>query len=330
MKKEKLISSVLAVSVLMSLCSCSGDDKTVLAIAEKYAEAVVSFETDDIAELMEDSSAEAELERMEETYKENPVFEQAYQAILGSMSYTIDSKSVQSSKKDKKASVDITFTLTDYDTVFDDVYDDGGTLDDYIAALKDDDGDNVIEITQTVEFVYKRDRWLIKDKRFKNLDEIYSFIEDIRDYGWGNFKALSESEYRSVLRSVFNADDNSIYEDDYGDCREIGYLGSDKYLISMKKYKDPRFAGNDFSGLYYELQPDIENSKNKDRYTYSYTGDTGYFLFKDLYVQDFGAIYGGAYLKDDVVVMVLVIDGSQSEHEKIDQFLAAISYPKPF
>ena len=85
MKKQKLISSVLIASMLISLCSCSGDDKTVLAVAEAYAQAVTGFDTDDIAELMDGDNVQSALEHFEDAYDGNSKLKPAYDAVFDSI-----------------------------------------------------------------------------------------------------------------------------------------------------------------------------------------------------------------------------------------------------
>jgi Na+-translocating ferredoxin:NAD+ oxidoreductase RnfG subunit len=55
-------------------------------------------------------------------------------AIAGTISYEIDEESVQSSKKNAEGSVDVTWTLVDYEAVFEQVSEDGGDVDAITAA----------------------------------------------------------------------------------------------------------------------------------------------------------------------------------------------------
>ena len=329
MKKTKLISAVLTASMLVSLCSCSGDNKTVLAYAEEYAKDVVDFDTDSLLDRFADD-AEKELELFEDTYNNQAKYKSAYEAVFDSITYEIDQKSVQSSKKDKKASVDITFTMIDYKAVYDEVYDDGGTLDDFIAALEDDDGDNVMEINQTISFVYKNDRWLIKDKKFKNLREIYKFIETIPEYGWGNFDLVSGSEFSNAVAKAFNADRSQIAEYDYDDCREIAYYAYSDLWITYEEYDDVEDAKDEFASIYNSLQYEFNMSKNDGSIVYSYTGDDGYILFNNAYTADREyKAYGGIYLKENVIITVLNMGTNDSLNGSIDSFLSEVRYPMP-
>ena len=138
MKTTKIISSVLAASLLMSVSGCSlfdNDDKNVLIAAKAYADAMISGDSADIAEcLVDGDDVEEDLEDYLASYDK---CEDAYAAIFDSMSYEIDEKSVVSSKKNAEASVDITYTMVDYETVYEDVTDDGGKYEDFVEALEE-------------------------------------------------------------------------------------------------------------------------------------------------------------------------------------------------
>ena len=55
--KKKLISSVLAASVLLSMSGCSlfdSDNKAVLAVVDEYCQAILETDVDDIVDVMLD------------------------------------------------------------------------------------------------------------------------------------------------------------------------------------------------------------------------------------------------------------------------------------
>ena len=178
MKTTKIISSVLVASLLMSTSGCSHfdkDDKNVLIAAKAYADAMISGDSGDIAAcLVDGDDVEENIEAYLDSYEK---CEDAYAAIFDSMSYEIDEKSVVSSKKNAEASVDITYTMVDYETIYEDVTDDGGKFEDFVEALEDNDGEDTIEITQTISFVLEGKEWLVKDKKSKNFFEFYEFYD---------------------------------------------------------------------------------------------------------------------------------------------------------
>ena len=124
------------------------DDKNVLLVAQNYADAILAGDGEEIAEYMVDGEdIEENLVAFLESYDK---YEDAYEAIVDSMSYEIDQKSVESSKKNAEASVEITYTMVDYEIIYEDVTVDVGKYDDFVEALEDNDGEDTIEITQTI------------------------------------------------------------------------------------------------------------------------------------------------------------------------------------
>ena len=330
MKKQKFVSSILIASMLLSLCSCSGDNKTVLAVADAYAQAVAGFDTDDIADLMDGDTAQNALERFEAVYDDNSKLKPAYDAVLGSITYEIDKKSVESSKKDKKASVEITYTLVDYEAVYDEVFDDGGTIDDFIAALEDNDGKDTVEITQKLEFSYRGDKWLVKDKKLKAINEIYAFLDDMPEYGWGNFRDISSKDFKNAIKRVFQVDDEDIYESSFTDSVEFSY-DDDNVMTSYAKYHNKEDASREFADMFSSIEMQLYRSDNNGKYVYSNNGEIGYLLLNNVYFEDFeGYMYGGVYMKGDTLILVLVLSTDIPDHTQADQLLDELGYPKPY
>ena len=341
MKKQKLIASVLIASMTVSLCGCSADNKAVIAVADEYAKAIIELDADDISDLLEDSDdSEAQMEMLEDAYHGNQKTEKVFDVIADSMSYEIDEKSVQSSKKDGKASVSITFKLVDYEEIYDEVFDDGGDIDDYIEALEDDDGETIKEITIDVDLVYKKDEWLVKDKKAKNLRKVYEFVEDILGYNWCNYDAVSMDDFEAALYEVYSADSDDMYSYEEFGYEYLSYSASSS-SISISVYDDPIDAEWDFEEMYDDFTWNYDVDEDMGLYEYYYDEDegNGYLIFdgsvafsddgySDIYM------YGGMYLNDDTLVMALSfdtqpIDKGSYECEKIDSLLSAIGYPLP-
>ena len=187
MKAKKLVASAVCASMLLSLGGCAmfdKDDEGVLAAAEDYASAVVKAKAGDIADTMsEGDDLKADIEDLiagsgAETTDE---WEDIVSAIAGTISYEIDEETVESSKKNAEGSVDITWTMVDYESIFDAVSDDGGDCDAFIDALEDD-GADTIEISQTINFVYEDETWLVDDSKLKGLGDVYAFYSDALDF----------------------------------------------------------------------------------------------------------------------------------------------------
>ena len=122
MNCKKLLTSVVAATMLLSLSGCYRDDKGVIDAAEKYADAIVALDADDIADLMEDDGGlEDAFAAYNSFVSKGEGAEDLLKAISDTMTYEIDSKSVESSTKDKKGSCDITFTLADYEGLYETV-----------------------------------------------------------------------------------------------------------------------------------------------------------------------------------------------------------------
>ena len=325
MKKEKLIASALIASMVLSLCGCDSDNANVVDAAEDYAEAVISLDADDIAELMEDEDeATEELSRIEDACNKKPGLEDAFEAVAGSMTYEIDGKSVTSSKKNKEASVDIVFTLVDYEAVYEDVADDDGDLEDYIDALED--ADDTIEVKVTVKFVLVKDKWLVKDKNFKSLNKVYGFIDDISGYKWGLFEIPSKEAFTEAMCEVFGVDEDDI--DDY-DCYEYTELSyyEDTLAITRQQYYDPEEAEAMFDEAYNDLEDWFGIAMDDCEYFYD-EDEGGYIFFNDAYMEIADeTIYGGIYYKDDSFLVIMSYD--EDDYGDVNEFLNMLGMPIP-
>ena len=325
MKKEKLIAGVLIASMALALCGCDSDNANVIEAAEDYAEAIVSLDADDIAELMEDEDEAAEeLSRIEDACNKRPALEDAFEAVAGSMTYEIDNKSVSSSKKNKEASVDIVFTLVDYEAVYEDIEDDNGDLEDYIDALED--ADDTIEVKVTVNFVLVKDEWLVKDKNFKSLNKVYGFIDDISGYKWSLFEIPSEEAFTEAVFEIFGVDEDDI--DDY-DCYEYTELSyyEDTLAITYEQYYDPEEAEAMFDESYNDLDSWFGIDMDDCIYVYD-ENEGGYIFFDDAYMEIADEnIYGGIYYKDDSFLVIMSYD--EDDYDDVDAFLDMLGMPRP-
>ena len=125
---KKLIASAVCVSMLASLGGCAmfdKDDEGVLKAAEDYATAIQKVKLGDITDLMTNGDDLADtLDYLVNDTENMPAeYSDICAAIASTISYEIDEESVQSSKKNAEGSVDVTWTLVDYDAIFDQVSD---------------------------------------------------------------------------------------------------------------------------------------------------------------------------------------------------------------
>ena len=164
---KKITSAVLAMSVLAGLSGCNlGGNKILIAKAEQLAAFMVlandqvlidnssleygSDEADKLTELLDTDSANADAREF-------------YEAVEATMEYTVDADSCNV-KKDK-ATVDIIFTMADYNAVLKDDYSDIGAL---VKAIKKAD---TKDVKFTAEFVKDGKDWVannVGSKKFMN------------------------------------------------------------------------------------------------------------------------------------------------------------------
>ena len=116
MKIKKLTASVLSLALIASVSGCANldkDDDAVLAAAEDYAEAISKVKVSDITDLLVDGDdAEDAIEDLISGALAQEVpegFGDMTDAIADTIEYEVDEGSVESSKKNAEASVDVFF-----------------------------------------------------------------------------------------------------------------------------------------------------------------------------------------------------------------------------
>ena len=330
--KKKLISSVLASSVLLSMSGCSlfdSDNKAVLAVVDEYCQAVLEVEIDDIIDVMLDGDDyEYRMNSYISDYSRNKKLEDVYEAIEDSMSYKINKSSAHSSKKDKKASVDVVYTMVDYESIYEDVRDDDGDLDDFIDALESDGGKNTIEISQTIKLSYKREKWLVDDDDIENFYEVYEFFEEVSGYSWCGFEELTIRQMESALEKLYGSDYKYSYYSDSASYYDYASYWDNYISIYMYIFDDASEAAEEFEYYYYEdIVEDIEDDDFHGSYDYSFNGSEGYVLFDgDWYGDDY---YGGFFFTGHMVICCYTYDADNSSKAEIDAFLKSVGYPTP-
>ncbi len=248
MKLRRFVASALTLAFMMSLCGCDKSGDEVLAVADSYASNIVKMKASKIASLMadyDDDDASA-LEDYISCYSDD-----VYSAIINTLAYEIDEESVEASRKSGKGSVDIVFTYVDAESVYEDVFADGGDEDDFIEALGD--CDDVVEVELTVDFVLDGDEWLVDDEDFANPYKVYEFCQ-------------LDFEFAPALTPDMVSDSSRWYytysTDAYGLTDEIEYD-----IIPLDEYQDIEW---DF---YYEIYLD-----GSLIYTSDECVDSGYWI----------------------------------------------------
>ena len=330
--KKKLISSVLAASVLLSMSGCSlfdSDNKAVLAVVDEYCQAILKADADDIVDVMVDGDDyEYLMNSFFDNFTRNKQMEDAYEAIKDSMSYKINKASAHSSKKDKKASVDVVYTMVDYEEIYDIVSDDDGDLDDFIDALEDDKGAHTIEIKQTVELKMKRDKWLVDDDDLDNFYEVYEFFQDVSHLSWCGFEEISIKQMENALQQAIGSDYQYNYYSDSASYYDYASYWGDEVSIYMYIYDDASDAAEEFEYFFYEdLVDDIKSKDFQGFSEYNFSGTDGYIIFDGLWYGD--DYYGGFFFTGNMVLGCYTYSSRNSAKSTVDSFLNAIGYPTP-
>ena len=174
----KTLAAALAGTMALAFASCSlipgadGGAKTedIVDAADSFAKALVSCDADKIAKLTTGSDAADVCEEIfggsdvEYTDEQLAIAD----AVADTIGYEIDEDSVKIDKDE--ASVDVTFTMADYEAVLEGEFAD---VDEAVAAIKD--CDDTCEVEVTFEFAEDDDEWLVSNLSDKAYDKLYGF-----------------------------------------------------------------------------------------------------------------------------------------------------------
>lgn len=291
--KTRLIAAAIAATMALTCASCSllpggAKKEDIVDAADAFASALVKCDAGKIVKLTnegKDSDAAEDLEELFESEEYTDEQKEIAEAVAGTIEYEIDEDSVEIDKDE--ASVDVTFTMVDYEAALEGEFAD---LDEALAAIKD--CDDTCEAEVTFEFAKEDDEWLISNLDDKAYGKLYGF------YGLdvSFVPALAElvdysdifADYNYVYMCVVFAEDISDYidsmtfdvyldgelvygdqapygEDDYIWCDLVidGPLESGTYTITAK-YGDTVIASesidvdNSGSSTVSVITPDIE------------------------------------------------------------------------
>lgn len=217
----KIFSLTVAAAITASCASCSmipgmgssAKTEDIVDAADAFASALVKCDAGKIIKLTneeKDSDAAEDLEVLfgNEDYTDEQIA--IADAVAGTIEYEIDEDSVKIDKDE--ASVDVTFTMADYEAVLEGEFSDA---DEAVAAISD--CDETAEVEVTFEFALEDDEWLISnlgDKAYGKLYGFYgldvSFMPDLAalvDY------SDIYADYNYVYLSVVFTEDVSDYID---------------------------------------------------------------------------------------------------------------------
>ena len=248
---RRLVAGVLAAATALSFASCAlfGTSKEIVDAADIFAATVIKGNAKKIIKLTtekESSDAAAELGALlnKNNYSSNQ--KEFIDAVADTMTYEVKSDTVKSDKE--RGSVDVVFTMVDYEKAIKDG--DCEDIDDVIDALKD--CEDTMDVTVGLEFKNKGDKWLvdnIDDKDFEDLFEFYTYdigaeiISDSVDvYGY----EYDDTDY---------CDDTDYFDSLYKDYQTQTY-GYGPETINLWSFTN---EVPDMVAKYIELNPDFGN-----------------------------------------------------------------------
>ena len=244
---KSFLSAALAGTVMLSFVSCAmfGTSKEIVEAADNFAATVVKGNASKIIKLTTEkkqgkaaSALKALLDEDNYTSYQNEFID----AVTDTLTYEVKADTVQSDKE--KGSVDVVFTMVDYEKALEDG--DCEDIDDVIDALKD--CEDTKEVTVGLKFKNKDNKWLvdnIDDGDLEDLFEFYSF-----DIGIGPDMAslidedhlftsayyvdycvyfkMDIEEYKDMFTCDVYLDGTQIVSDGtpdiYGDCLDYEYV----------------------------------------------------------------------------------------------------------
>ena len=175
----KIFSLTVAAAITASCASCSmipgmgssAKTEDIVDAADAFASALVKCDAGKIIKLTneeKDSDAAEDLEVLfgNEDYTDDQIA--IADAVAGTIEYEIDEDSVKIDKDE--ASVDVTFTMADYEAVLEGEFSDA---DEAVAAISD--CDDTAEVEVTFEFALEDDEWLISNLGDKAYSKLYGF-----------------------------------------------------------------------------------------------------------------------------------------------------------
>lgn len=175
----KIFSLTVAAAITASCASCSmipgmgssAKTEDIVDAADAFASALVKCDAGKIIKLTneeKDSDAAEDLEVLfgNEDYTDEQIA--IADAVAGTIEYEIDEDSVKIDKDE--ASVDVTFTMADYEAVLEGEFSDA---DEAVAAISD--CDDTAEVEVTFEFTLEDNEWLISNLGDKAYSKLYGF-----------------------------------------------------------------------------------------------------------------------------------------------------------
>ncbi|MBO4242322.1 MAG: hypothetical protein J5883_03490, partial [Clostridiales bacterium] len=248
---RKACALTVSASIILSLASCSLLDKAkdqVIDQAGEVADAAIAMKADDIGELC--GLKDSDVEDLEALFGLNCSSDAVVDAIVDTISYEVDEDSFEGSTKDGEASIDVVFTMVDYEAVAEDE-ENTADEDTFVAALGD--SDETKEVTVTMEFELDDEDWICSNFDGKEFAKLYEFLDFEISFG-GNVLEVAEAFAQAVvdmdgeaLLTICNYDEYSYSVDD------IDYMFNTEYASY------PDVAEAVANTLSYEIDEDSVN-----------------------------------------------------------------------
>lgn len=235
---RKGLALLLSTAFILSATGCAFLDKSkneVLDAAEPYAKNLASLNISKLVKSTvkdlkdEQDDWEAKLDFSEgDLYTADAAA--ALNSIASTISYEIDEESVEADGKKGKGSIEVNFSIADYESVLED--EEIRKVEDFVAAVEDA---KAKEIEITLEFEKDDDSWLCS-----NYDEVFESLYAFTD---------EEYSFRVPVVEFLNGVNWYGCDWDYGD----GYYTNTSY-IDVDLDLDWSADGLDYSEIYYTVE----------------------------------------------------------------------------
>ena len=244
MVRAKKISVVLLSFALMtSLAACSGVNREdVLKRAETFSKAVANLDPTKLLKSVEKIDSD-KADKIEDKLSMTAMdYDEAKvkKTIADTIEYKVIEDSFETGKKDKTATVDVEFTLVDYESA---LKDDGlKKSEDMVDAIKDCTQSKMWLVS--LELVQDDEKWLVTEDTLPNLAPVYKFLDTDIKFGNTSSDAVMMVDYTKWYMSNNTGRYNNVDSIEL-DLYFTGDLGMDLYYVVYKDgsevYRSSRF-----------------------------------------------------------------------------------------
>ncbi len=289
-----LLCGAMIASVVFSSTGCTFLDKyteeKITKTADKFCKSICNLNPDPASRCVIDEDA-AEF-FTEYTFASDPDEQIVFEAIADSLSYELDTDSVEINHKSGKCSIDAEFDMTDYEKVFD--TDTFFYPEDFSEAIKA--GKDTIEIEVTLEF--EKDEY--KEWKIANYEDVMEEVFEFKYYAPEYEIKLSDYLVSCQYESGNNINISYIYyiltfSEDLPDTFSSGYCEvkynntdvgtidfditySDLYDSDSKSLTVCPIAYIDSSDIYDSFRRTEDGSLVSGTYTFNFYMDDGSFI----------------------------------------------------